>query len=88
MGFGSDGHRECRHPVPIHPQTFFQRSQGPYGEWDDLTFRFGSQAFLYADKDRIIGFAATPVEAEKLVTKFSKKYRKPVPRPRMAGLFI
>jgi len=36
-------------------------------EWDDLTFRVGTQEFLYADKDRIIGFAATPVEAEKLV---------------------
>jgi len=23
-------------------------------EWNDLTFRFGPQAFLYADKDRII----------------------------------
>ena len=48
-------------------------------EWDDLTFQFGPQAFLYADKDRIIGFAATPDEAERLVTKFSQKYRKPMP---------
>jgi hypothetical protein len=47
-------------------------------EWDDLTFRFGQQAFLYADKDRIIGFAATPAEAEKLVAQFSRKYRKPL----------
>jgi hypothetical protein len=57
-------------------------------EWDDLTFRFGSQAFLYADKDRIIGFAATPVEAEKLVVKFSQKYRKPMPPTSNGGTFF
>jgi len=57
-------------------------------EWDDLTFRFGTQAFLYADKDRIIGFAATPVEAEKLVTKFSQEYRKPMPPTSDGGIFF
>ncbi|MGA3142890.1 MAG: AAA family ATPase [Verrucomicrobiota bacterium] len=46
-------------------------------EWDDLTFQFGPRAFLYADKDRIIGFAATPIEAERLATQFGKKYRMP-----------
>jgi len=35
-------------------------------EWDDLTFKFGSRSFLYADKDRIIGFAATAAEAERV----------------------
>jgi hypothetical protein len=57
-------------------------------EWDDLTFQFGPQAFLYADKDRIIGFAATPVEAEKLVAKFSRKYRKPAPPASHGGTFF
>jgi len=57
-------------------------------EWDDLTFRFGQQAFLYADKDRIIGFAATPVEADKLVAKFSQKYRKPMPPTSDGGIFF
>jgi len=56
-------------------------------EWDDLTFRFGQQAFLYADKDRIIGFAATPVEAEKLVAKFSQEYRRPIPPTSNGGIF-
>ncbi len=56
-------------------------------EWDDLTFRFGQQAFLYADKDRIIGFAATPVEAEKLVAKFSQEYRRPMPPASDGGMF-
>jgi hypothetical protein len=63
-------------------------AKGTTKEWDDLTFRFGQQAFLYADKDRIIGFAATPVEAEKLVTKFSQKYRKPVPPTSDGGIFF
>ena len=46
-------------------------------EWDDLTFQFGPRAFLYADKNRIVGFAATPGEAERLTAQFSQKYRKP-----------
>jgi hypothetical protein len=46
-------------------------------EWDDLTFQFGPRTFLYADKDRIIGFASTPIIAERLVTQFSKAYSKP-----------
>ena len=48
-------------------------------EWDDLTFRFGPAAFLYADKDRIVGFASTPVEAERLVTQFSKNIPQAAP---------
>ena len=51
-------------------------------EWDHLTFRFGPRAFLYADKDRIIGFAATPMEAERLATVFGQKYHK---LPTLAG---
>ena len=46
-------------------------------EWDDLTFQFGPRTFLYADKDRIVGYASTPIEAERLVTQFSKTYVKP-----------
>jgi hypothetical protein len=56
-------------------------------EWDDLTFQFGPRAFLYADKDRIIGFAATPIEAERLVTQFGRKYRKPMPPASDGGIF-
>ena len=41
-------------------------------EWDDLTFQFGPRAFLYADENRVVGFASTPMEAERLVTQFSK----------------
>jgi len=54
-------------------------------EWDDLTFQFGPWAFLYADKDRIVGFATTPMEAERLATQFGKTYFKP-PAP-SAGTF-
>jgi hypothetical protein len=46
-------------------------------EWDDLTFQFGPRAFLYADKNRIVSFASTPMEAERLVTQFSKTYHEP-----------
>jgi len=49
-------------------------------QWDDLTFQFGPRAFLYADMNRIVGFASTPSEAERLVTQFRKKYTKP-PKP-------
>ena len=87
MGFGSDGLGECRQPVPLHPQAFFQRRHRHAKEWDDLTFQFGPRAFLYADKDRIIGFAATPVEAEQLVTQFGQKYRKPMPPALDGGIF-
>jgi len=55
--------------------------------WDDLTFRFGPQAFVYADMDRIIGFAATAQEAERLVAQFSQKYHKPKPATFAGGLF-
>jgi len=51
----------------------------PKKEWDDLTFRFGPTAFVYADINRIVGFAATTDEAERLVNVFSKKYHKPKP---------
>ncbi len=56
-------------------------------EWDDLTFQFGPRAFLYADENRIVGFAATPIEAERLVTQFGKKYRKPKPSTSSGGMF-
>ncbi len=54
-------------------------------EWDDLTFQFGPRAFLYADKDRIAGYASTSMEAEHLVTQFSKAYI--APEPPSGGMF-
>ncbi|HOC54003.1 MAG TPA: AAA family ATPase [Verrucomicrobiota bacterium] len=55
--------------------------------WDDLTFRFGPRAFLYADENRIIGFAATAAEAERLVGECSEQYRKPAPASPSGGEF-
>jgi hypothetical protein len=52
-------------------------TQGTANEWDDLTFQFGPRSFLYADNKRVIGFAATPMEAKRLVAEFSKTYVKP-----------
>src|ERR1035441_38908 len=55
--------------------------------WDDLTFRFGPRAFLYADENRIIGFGGTAAEAERLVAECSEKYRKPAPASQKGGEF-
>ena len=55
--------------------------------WDDLTFRFGPQAFLYADENRIIGYAATAAEAERLVAECSEQHRKPAPGRPAGGEF-
>lgn len=52
-------------------------SNDTLAEWDDLTFQFGPRTFLYADANRIVGFASAPLEAEHLVTRFSKTYSKP-----------
>ena len=60
-------------------------SEDKPSSWDDLTFRFGSRAFLYADDTRVIGYATTPQEAEELVKKFSATYKKP-PEP-TGGMF-
>lgn len=54
-------------------------------KWDDLTFRFGPRSFLYTDETRVLGYAETAQEAERLVSKFSENYSKP-PTPR-AGCF-
>ena len=54
-------------------------------EWDDLTFRFGPQSFVYADTTRIVGFASTADEAERLINEFSKKYH--TPKPATGGIF-
>ena len=59
----------------------------PTKEWDDLTFRFGPQSFIYADINRIVGFAATADEAERLVNEFSKKYHNPKPAVETGGIF-
>ena len=49
-------------------------------EWDDLTFQFGANAFLYADSFKVVGFASSPEEAKRLVTEFAKTYTRP-PEP-------
>ena len=54
-------------------------------EWDDLTFKFGPQSFVYADDTRIVGFASTADEAERLTNEFSKKYHNP--KPATGGIF-
>jgi len=53
----------------------------------DLAFRFGPRAFLFANENRIIGFAATAPEAERFVTECSRKYRKQTPAIPSGGEF-
>lgn len=59
----------------------------PKKEWDDLTFQFGPRSFVYADASRIVSFASTPVEADRLVAQFGKKYSKPKPAAAAGGIF-
>lgn len=48
--------------------------------WEDLIFKYGNRAFLCADKNRVVGYAGTHVDAERLVKEFAKAYAStPVP---------
>ena len=64
-----------------------KEAKEPKKEWDDLTFQFGPRSFVYADVNRIVGFASTPVEAERLVAQFGKKYSKPKSSAASGGIF-
>lgn len=59
----------------------------PKKTWDDLTFRFGPRAFVYADANRIVGYAETPAKAEALVAEFATKYRKQAEELETGGTF-
>jgi hypothetical protein len=49
-------------------------------KWEDLIFKFGHRAFLCADKRRVVGYAGTHGEAERVVKEFTKTYASdPVP---------
>ncbi|MCF7787058.1 MAG: ATP-binding protein [Prosthecobacter sp.] len=56
-------------------------------QWDDLTFQFGPRSFLYADESRVIGYAETSQEAERLVAKFGASYSKP-PAPKGGSFYL
>lgn len=56
-------------------------------EWDDLTFQFGQRSFVYADATRIVGYATTAEEAERLAADFGEKYHKPKPEVATGGIF-
>lgn len=43
--------------------------------WCELLFQFGPRVSLHVNDRRIVGYASTPGEAERLVTEFSKKFR-------------
>ena len=96
--FGGDRFHECRvngcfdldRALAENSTTLFRSvhrldADDSAKAWDDLTFRFGPRSFLYADETRVLGYAETAQDAERLVSKFSENYSKP-PAPR-AGCF-
>ena len=60
-------------------------SDGVPEDWDDLTFQFGPRAFLYADGGCVVGFAASHIEAERLVKQFDETYAKAIEAPQPSG---
>jgi hypothetical protein len=49
--------------------------------WDDLTFQFGARSYLYADENRVVGYADSAEAAEALVSRFDQAYSKtPAPK--------
>ena len=44
--------------------------------WEDVVFQFGERAFVCGDSRRIIGYAASYEEDEKIVRDFNASYRK------------
>lgn len=70
-----DGRYDLLKLLSIHSQHLFRSIQRfqPKEEnlfWDDLTFRLGPCAFVYADESRIIACAETADEARRLVQQF------------------
>jgi hypothetical protein len=42
--------------------------------WEDLIFRFGEREFLCAEESRIVGYAETALQAEKITEDFSARF--------------
>jgi len=49
----------------------------PAGQWDQLIFQFGAGEFLHANERRVVGYAASYSDAERLALECNKKYGKP-----------
>lgn len=43
-------------------------------KWSHVLFKFGERAFLHGDASRIVGYAGSPDEAERLVREFTASY--------------
>ena len=54
-------------------------------KWRDVLLQFGEQAFLHGDTSRIIGYAESPAEAERIVRDFTTAYG--TKKPPMGGSF-
>ena len=67
----------AKNPEAVVRSVRYLPVQNSEARWDDLTFQFGPRAFLYADANWVVGFASTALEAERLVTQFSKTCGRP-----------
>ena len=65
-----------------------KNAKGANEYWDDLTFQLGPRSFVYIDKDRIVGFATTPGEAETIAKRFDQAYRKPPVKSVPGGYYL
>ncbi len=55
--------------------------------WDDLTFQFGPRSYLYADENRVVGYADSADAAEALVSRFEQTYSRP-PIPKGGSFYL
>ena len=90
--FGMPGSWDLERAVSENPHALFRSIRRHFPDdrlkkWDDLTFQFGPRSFLYADDTRIIGYAETPEEAERLVARFNETYNKP-PAPTGGSFYL
>ena len=54
-------------------------------KWSDVLLQFGERAFLHGDASRVIGYAESPAEAERIVRDFAAAYG--TTKPPMGGSF-
>ena len=90
--YGMPGSWDLERAISENPNALFRSIRRHFPDerlkkWDDLTFQFGPRSFLYADETRIIGYAETPQEAERLVAKFNETYCKP-PAPTGGSFYL
>ena len=75
--------RECAGELMRSFKIVFQKHSSK--RWEDLIFRFGEREFLCAEESRIVGYAETAAQAEKITEDFSAKFG--IPEQESKGRF-